>query len=291
MFITRVESFSASLGTPVYAVSPESSSACRRILATYLIGIIEMSTEFNSRVTLVTGGSRGIGRATCIALARQGARVAINYVNDKAAALDTLTRVREVGGDGAIFQASVDQEPAVHKMIGTITTELGPIDFLVTNAGIAVQEHHSELNLASFQRMMTTNVEGTFIPIMAVKDSMIERGSGGIVCVASVAGLRPRPLNIAYSTSKAAVVAMARNFAAALGPNVRVNCVAPGLIETDMIAGMDDDSRDVIRQEAFVKRLGKPEDIAETIVFLLSEKASFVSGQTFVADGGRITLP
>jgi len=291
VFITRVESFSASLGTPVYAVSPESSSACRRILATYLIGIIEMSTEFNSRVTLVTGGSRGIGRATCIALARQGARVAINYVNDKAAALDTLTRVREVGGDGAIFQASVDQEPAVHKMIGTITTELGPIDFLVTNAGIAVQEHHSELNLASFQRMMTTNVEGTFIPIMAVKDSMIERGSGGIVCVASVAGLRPRPLNIAYSTSKAAVVAMARNFAAALGPNVRVNCVAPGLIETDMIAGMDHDSRDVMRQEAFVKRLGRPEDIAEAIVFLLSDKASFVSGQTFVADGGRITLP
>jgi 3-oxoacyl-[acyl-carrier protein] reductase len=250
-----------------------------------------MSTEFNSRVTLVTGGSRGIGRATCIALARQGARVAINYVNDKAAALDTLTRVREVGGDGAIFQASVDQEPAVHKMIGTITTELGPIDFLVTNAGIAVQEHHSELNLASFQRMMTTNVEGTFIPIMAVKDGMIERGSGGIVCVASVAGLRPRPLNIAYSTSKAAVVAMARNFAAALGPNVRVNCVAPGLIETDMIAGMDHDSRDVTRQEAFVKRLGRPEDIAEAIVFLLSDKASFVSGQTFVADGGRITLP
>jgi 3-oxoacyl-[acyl-carrier protein] reductase len=84
---------------------------------------------------------------------------------------------------------------------------------------------------------------------------------------------------------------MARNFAAALGPKVRVNCVAPGLIETDMIAGMDHDSRDVMRQEAFVKRLGRPEDIAEAIVFLLSDKASFVSGQTFVADGGRITLP
>ena len=250
-----------------------------------------MSTEFNSRVALVTGGSRGIGRATCIALARQGARVAINYINDKAAALETLTRVREVGGDGAIYQASVAEEPAVGKMIAAVADELGPIAFLVTNAGVAVQEHHSELDLASFRHMMTTNVEGTFIPIMAVKDGMIERGFGGIVCLASVAGLRPRPLAIAYSTSKATVVAMARNFAAALGPTIRVNCVAPGLIETDMIAGMDDDSRDVIRQEAFVKRLGKPEDIAETIVFLLSEKASFVSGQTFVADGGRITLP
>lgn len=250
-----------------------------------------MSTEFNSRVALVTGGSRGIGRATCIALAREGARVAINYVSDKVAALETLTQVRRVGGDGAIFQASVEQEPAVREMIGAITSELGSIEFLVTNAGIAVQEHHAELNLAGFRRMMTTNVEGTLIPIMAVKDSMIQRGSGGIVCVASVAGLRPRPLNIAYSTSKAAVVAMARNFAAALGPTVRVNCVAPGLIETDMIAGMGDDARDVMRQEAFVKRLGRPEDIAEAIVFLLSDKASFVSGQTFVADGGRITLP
>ena len=250
-----------------------------------------MTTQFNSRVALVTGGSRGIGRATCIALARQGARVAINYISDKAAALETLTRVRDVGGDGAIYQASVDQEAAVREMIGAIATELSPIDFLVTNAGIAVQEHHSVLDLASFRRMMATNVEGTFIPIMAVKDGMIERGFGGIVCVASVAGLRPRPLTIAYSTSKAAVVAMARNFAAALGPKVRVNCVAPGLIETDMIAGMDHDSRDVMRQEAFVKRLGKPEDIAEAIVFLLSDKASFVSGQTFVADGGRITLP
>ena len=283
--------FSGYRGTPVYAVSPESSSVCLRILALHLIGIIEMSTEFNSRVALVTGGSRGIGRATCIALAREGARVAINYVSDKAAALETLTQVRGVGGDGAIFQASVEQESAVREMIGAITSELGSIEFLVTNAGIAVQEHHAELNLAGFRRMMTTNVEGTLIPIMAVKDSMIQRGSGGIVCVASVAGLRPRPLNIAYSTSKAAVVAMARNFAAALGPTVRVNCVAPGLIETDMIAGMDDDARDVMRQEAFVKRLGRPEDIAEAIVFLLSDKASFVSGQTFVADGGRITLP
>ena len=109
MLITHAECFSASSGTPVYAVSPESSSSCLRILAIYLIGIIEMTTQFNSRVALVTGGSRGIGRATCIALARQGARVAINYISDKAAALETLTRVRDVGGDGAINQASVDQ--------------------------------------------------------------------------------------------------------------------------------------------------------------------------------------
>ena len=126
---------------------------------------------------------------------------------------------------------------------------------------------------------------------MAVKDGMVSRGFGGIVCVASVAGLRPRPLGITYSTSKAAVVALARNFAAALGPEVRVNCVAPGLIETDMIAGLDPDLQDAMRDEAFVKRLGQPGDIAEAIVFLLSDKASFVSGQTFVADGGRITLP
>ena len=250
-----------------------------------------MSNDLESRVALVTGGSRGIGRATCIALARQGARVAINYLQNESAAIKTLSQVEAVGGVGAIFQANVADELAVADMVAAIDAELGLIDLLVTNAAVSMQAGHSTLDLDDFRRIMATNVEGTLIPNMAVKDGMVSRGFGGIVCVASVAGLRPRPLGITYSTSKAAVVALARNFAAALGPEVRVNCVAPGLIETDMIAGLAPDVQDAMRDEAFVKRLGQPGDIAEAIVFLLSDKASFVSGQTFVADGGRITLP
>ena len=148
-----------------------------------------MSNDLESRVALVTGGSRGIGRATCIALARQGARVAINYLQNESAAIKTLSQVEAVGGVGAIFQANVADELAVADMVAAIDAELGLIDLLVTNAAVSMQAGHSTLDLDDFRRIMATNVEGTLIPIMAVKDGMVSRGFGGIVCVASVAGL------------------------------------------------------------------------------------------------------
>ena len=143
-----------------------------------------MSNDLESRVALVTGGSRGIGRATCIALARQGARVAINYLQNESAAIKTLSQVEAVGGVGAIFQANVADELAVADMVAAIDAELGLIDLLVTNAAVSMQAGHSTLDLDDFRRIMATNVEGTLIPIMAVKDGMVSRGFGGIVCVA-----------------------------------------------------------------------------------------------------------
>ncbi len=147
------------------------------------------------------------------------------------------------------------------------------------------------LNLESFREVMRVNVEGTFLPVMAVKDGMMTRGRGSIVCISSIAGLRSRPRVIAYSTSKAAVIGFVRSCAGAFGPNVRVNGIAPGLIRTDMTESMETDVLEGMKQEAFVKRLGVPEDISGAAVFLLSDEAAFVSGQTFVVDGGRVTLP
>ena len=126
---------------------------------------------------------------------------------------------------------------------------------------------------------------------MAVKDGMLSRGRGSIVCISSIAGLRSRPRMIAYSTSKAAVIGFVRNMAGALGPAVRVNGIAPGLIKTDMTESMDPKVLADMEEEAFVKRLGVPEDISGAALFLLSDDASFISGQTFVVDGGRVTLP
>jgi NAD(P)-dependent dehydrogenase (short-subunit alcohol dehydrogenase family) len=120
---------------------------------------------------------------------------------------------------------------------------------------------------------------------------MIARGRGSIVCISSIAGLRSRPRIIAYSTSKAAVIGFVRSCAGAFGPKVRVNGIAPGLIQTDMTESMDPDVLAGMEQEAFVKRLGVPEDISSAALFLLSDDAAFVSGQTFVVDGGRVTLP
>ena len=138
---------------------------------------------------------------------------------------------------------------------------------------------------------MRVNVEGTVLPVMAVKDGMLSRGRGSIVCISSIAGLRSRPRMIAYSTSKAAVIGFVRNMAGALGPAVRVNGIAPGLIKTDMTESMDPKLLADMEEEAFVKRLGVPEDISGAALFLLSDDAGFISGQTFVVDGGRVTLP
>jgi len=247
--------------------------------------------EMQGRVALVTGGSRGIGRAVCLQLARAGADIALNYVSQPDAASRTQDEVRALGRRCQAYQADVSDPQAVDGMIARIPQDLGPIDLLVTAAGIAHMGHHSETDFAIFQRIMRVNVDGTFLPVMAVKDGMIARGFGRIVCVASIAGLAARGRMIPYSTSKAAVIAFARSCAQAFGPDVRVNAVAPGLTETDMIADMDEAVRQAMRDEAFLKRTAKPEEIAETIVFLLSERASFIAGQTLVADGGRVTLP
>ena len=250
-----------------------------------------MTDEVLGRVALVTGGSRGIGRAIAEALGKRGVKVAINWVANELAAQKTLEEVRAGGGDGGTYQADVASEREVGKMVTAVESDLGPIDMLVTSAGIMEAGGYQQLDLETFQQVMRVNVEGTFLPVMAVKDGMIARGRGSIVCISSIAGLRSRPRVIAYSTSKAAVIGFVRSCAGAFGPNVRVNGIAPGLIRTDMTESMDPDVLAGMEQEAFVKRLGVPSDISAAVLFLLSDGAGFISGQTFVVDGGRVTLP
>lgn len=248
--------------------------------------------EFSGRTALVTGGARGIGRAICVRLARDGARVAVNYAANDDAARETRRLVEAEGAECLLLRADVSDADAVAGMVAQAEATLGPVDLLVTSAGIPEVGTHDELDFATWRRTMAVNVDGTFLPVMAVKDGMIARGFGRIVCLASIAGLRPRPTMIAYGTSKAAVVAFARNCAEAFAPHVRVNCIAPGLIDTDMPAGsLDEAARRRMVDATPLARVGRAEEIAETALFLLSERSSFTTGQTFVADGGRVTLP
>ena len=248
--------------------------------------------ELAGRTALVTGGSRGIGRAVCVRLAQEGARLGINYARDDEAARATERLVRAAGAECALLKADVSDPEAVAAMVAEAERTLGPIDLLVTSAGIAPTEVRGEVPFETWRRIMAVNVDGTFLPIMAVKDGMMARGYGRIVCFASIAGLRPRPAMLAYSTSKAAVIGFARSCSEAFAPHVRINCIAPGLIDTDMpAASLDPATRQRMIDATPLQRIGRPEEMAELALFLLSERSSFTTGQVYVADGGRVTLP
>jgi 3-oxoacyl-[acyl-carrier protein] reductase len=250
------------------------------------------SKEFAGRTALVTGGSRGIGRAVCVRLAQEGARVALNYTNNEAAAAEARAAVEAAGAECMSVKADVSDPEAVAAMVAEAERGLGPIDLLVTSAGIAPTEARGAVPFETWRRIMAVNVDGTYLSIMAVKDGMIERGYGRIVCFASIAGLRPRPAMLAYGTSKAAVISLARSCSEAFAPQIRVNCIAPGLIDTDMpAASLDEATRQRMVEATPLKRIGRPEEMAELALFLLSERSSFTTGQVYVADGGRVTLP
>ncbi len=253
------------------------------------------SKEFAGRTALVTGGSRGIGRAICVQLARAGAWVAINYADSAAAAAETLALVEAEGGAGGVFQADVASWDAVSAMFDAVEAERGPVSLLVTNAGAASFQDDRDMPLDLWRRILSVNLDGTFHCVWRARDAMRARKDGRIVCISSVNGIAPSRIRrdrlIAYGTSKAAVIGFVRNCATAFGPDIRVNCVAPGLIDTDMTKDMSAEMRARIVGETPAGRTGTPEDVAELTCFLLSDAASFITGQTCVTSGGLVTLP
>jgi len=251
--------------------------------------------EFVGRTALVTGGSRGIGRAICQRLARSGAQVAINYVANRTAAEETCQLIAEENGTGEIYRADVSDPEQTSDMFDAIEKDLGPVDLLVTNAGIARSADSVNMTGDTWREIMRTNVDGTFYQVWRAKGGMIDRGYGRIVCISSVLGLMPNPISaerlIAYGTSKSAVIGFVRNCAVAFGPHVRVNGVAPGWIDTEMTEDVSEDVRRRLIEATPLKRVGKTAEIGELVHFLLSDKSSFTTGQTHVASGGLGTLP
>lgn len=248
--------------------------------------------DFEGRTVLVTGGSRGIGRACCLRLARAGARVAINYHSRADYALETARQVEALGAEAMTVQANVADETSVADMVARVNERLGSIDMLVNNAGIFEYVQHDQATLEHWKRTIEVNLTGLFIVTWAVKPQMIEKKFGRIVNMSSISALRPRPYGIAYAASKAGMIAFTQSTADALvSHNIRVNAVAPGLIETEIIDDVDQPTIDRLIDQTPMKRIGTPDEIADVVHYLLSEASRFMTGQTLVASGGRVMLP
>lgn len=251
-----------------------------------------MASEFTNRVALVTGGSRGIGRATALRLADEGANVAISYASRSGDAEQVVAAIGAKGRRAACVKCDVAKPDDVQRMVQVVRDELGPIDYLVHNGAISTLYDHTELTYERWNEMIQTNLTGTYLVVFAVKDAMIERRFGRIVTLSSVAALRPRKMQIHYATAKAGVIAFTRCCAEAFAQyNVRINGIAPGLIDTAMARVLTAPMMADVVANTPLQRLGKPEEIANVIRFLLSEESSFMTGQTVAVSGGRVMLP
>ena len=241
------------------------------------------------QVALVTGSSRGIGRAAAAELAKEGYAVCVNYLRHRKAAEALVSQLRAQGREALAIQADVADSRAVEEMVRHAESDLGPVTLLVNNAGISWQGLFQDTDDETWDRILAVNLTGARNAARAVLPRMISEKTGCIVNISSMWGLRGASCEVAYACSKAAIIGLTRSLALELAPSgIRVNCVAPGCIETDMVRVLGRETRDMLVAETPLGRLGTPEDIAHAVSFLASEKASFLTGQVLTADGGFI---
>jgi NAD(P)-dependent dehydrogenase (short-subunit alcohol dehydrogenase family) len=250
-----------------------------------------MTDHFANRVVLITGGSRGIGRATALRLAGEGADIAFSYASRVRDAEETAAAIQALGRRVTFAPCNVADPDEVQRLVDQ-ARELGPIDYLVHSGAISNIQDHTTLTLDLWRETIDVNLTGAYLAVFAVKDEMIRRRFGRIVTISSVAALRPRKMQIHYASAKAGVIAFTRCCAEAFAPhNVRINCVAPGLTDTEMARVLTPEMMQAVVEQTPLGRLGTPEEIAAVIRFLLSEESSFMTGHTLAASGGRIMLP
>lgn len=243
--------------------------------------------ELTGRNALVTGGSRGIGRAVCLELARQGANVAINYAGSAQAAEEVAQACRELGVEAFAIQANVADAAAVDTMVKEVIARFGRIDILVNNAGITKDKLALQMKEEEFDAVLDTNLKGAFLCMKAVYRPMMKQRYGRVVNLTSVVGLRGNPGQANYAASKAGLIGMSKSIAKELASRgVTVNLVAPGFIDTDMTAALPEAARTALLSTIPMARLGQPEDVAKAVAFFASESAGYVTGQVLCVDGG-----
>lgn len=245
--------------------------------------------RLDGQVAIITGSSRGIGKQTALLMARLGAKIVVS--SRKAEACEVVaTQIKAEGGEAAVIACNVSRKPEVEALIAGTVAQFGRIDILVCNAAAnPAFGPMSELSDEAFDKIMATNVKANLWLCNLVIPGMAQRGGGAVVIVSSIAGLRASPMIGAYGLSKAADFALARTLAVEwAGRNIRINCVAPGLIRTDFARALWEDPERLAKRNAAtpLRRIGEPDEIAAVAAFLAAPAASFITGQTIVADGG-----
>lgn len=239
------------------------------------------------KVAVVTGASRGIGRQTAVTLAKYGAAVIVNYCGSKDKAEDVVREITEAGGCASAYQGDVSDFEVAKEMMTTVKKEFGAIDILVNNAGITKDNLILKMSEEEFDKVIEVNLKGAFNCMKHVSRIMLKQRSGHIINMSSVSGVMGNPGQVNYCASKAGIIGMTKSLARELGSRgITVNAIAPGFIETEMTDVLPDDVKEGLLTTIPLKRMGKTEDIAETVAFLASDKASYITGQTISVDGG-----
>ncbi|MCH5202215.1 MAG: 3-oxoacyl-[acyl-carrier-protein] reductase [Oscillospiraceae bacterium] len=243
--------------------------------------------KLQGKIAVVTGGSRGIGFATCKKLASEGATVIITDICDSETAAPAIKELEEMGATAKFYQSNVADFAAATETVNAIVEEFGGIDILVNNAGITRDKLMLKMEESDFDSVISVNLKGTYNMIKATYKQFMKRRYGRIISLASVVGITGNAGQTNYSASKAGIIGLTKSVAKELGArNVTVNAVAPGYIATDMTDVLSDKAKAAIEAGIPMKRRGTPEDVANTICFLASDDASYITGEVIKIDGG-----
>ena len=239
------------------------------------------------KTVLITGASRGIGKEIAKLFAIENYNVVINYNNSEDKAIELLKEIRENGGNAIAVKADVSKTDEVIKMIEIINVEFGGVDVLVNNAAIASQTLFTDITEIEWDKIFNINVKGTFNCTKAVLPKMLHQKKGKVINISSIWGITGASCEVHYSTTKAAIIGFTKSLAKELGPsNITVNCVAPGVIDTEMNSKLSSETIENLKEETPLGIIGKPIDVANTVLFLASDKANFITGQVISPNGG-----